>query len=106
MHIRDVAHKRRRNCASDSQTPENAKTEATTGAVLPVLAGAESAVTDPLQKKVVETLAKATKFQLYLDQAYAPAVGQQVNDSVAALMAGSSSPQQVAQEVTEVAGQQ
>jgi raffinose/stachyose/melibiose transport system substrate-binding protein len=88
------------------QTPENAKTEATTGAVLPVIAGAESAVTDPLQKKVVETLASATKFQLYLDQAYAPAVGQQVNDSVAALMAGSSSPQQVAQEVTEVAGQQ
>jgi raffinose/stachyose/melibiose transport system substrate-binding protein len=88
------------------ETPENATYEVATGAVLPVIAEAQAAVKDPLQKKVAEALAGATGFQLYLDQAYAPAVGQQVNDSVAELMAGKASPQQVAQEVTEVAGQQ
>lgn len=73
------------------------------GGTLPVLVGEESAVKDPNLKVVAESLATATGFQLYLDQAYPPAVGAEVNDSVAQLIAGSKTPQQVVEAVTEVA---
>ncbi|MEU9342463.1 extracellular solute-binding protein [Streptomyces sp. NPDC048278] len=71
--------------------------------VLPVVPAAESALTDANLKLVQAQLKAATGFQLYLDQAYAPAVGQQVNDSVASLIAGSKSPQDVAQAITKTA---
>ncbi|NUP16173.1 MAG: extracellular solute-binding protein [Streptomyces sp.] len=71
--------------------------------VLPVVPGAESAITDPNIKAVQAQLKAATGFQLYLDQAYAPAVGQEVNDSVGALIAGSKSPRQVAESITKTA---
>ncbi|WP_372500175.1 extracellular solute-binding protein [Sphaerisporangium perillae] len=74
-----------------------------TGAVLPVLKGEEEAVKDPNLSVVAKALAGASGFQLYLDQAYPPAVGQEVNDSVAALMAGSKTPEQVAQAITQTA---
>jgi raffinose/stachyose/melibiose transport system substrate-binding protein len=70
---------------------------------LPVVPGAESAISDPNTKAVQAQLKAATGFQLYLDQAYAPAVGQEVNDSVAALIAGSKSPEQVTQSITKTA---
>lgn len=73
------------------------------GAVLPVVKGAEDAVKDPNLAVVARTLASATGFQLYLDQAYPPAVGQEVNDSVAELIAGRKTPEQVAQAVTATA---
>ncbi|MFF7759906.1 extracellular solute-binding protein [Streptomyces griseorubiginosus] len=71
--------------------------------ILPVLPNAEKAMTDPNLKLVQAQLKAATGFQLYLDQAYAPAVGQEVNDSVTALIAGSKSPEQVAQSITQTA---
>ncbi|KWV32556.1 extracellular solute-binding protein [Micromonospora rifamycinica] len=74
-----------------------------TGAVLPTVKEATDAITDPNNKVVAQTLAAATGFQLYLDQAYPPAVGQQVNDSVAALVAGSKSPAQILKDITQVA---
>jgi raffinose/stachyose/melibiose transport system substrate-binding protein len=70
-----------------------------------VVKAAGDAVTDPNLKLVADTLAKSTGFQLYLDQAYAPAVGQQVNDSVAELLAGKASPEQVVQAITTAAKQ-
>ncbi|WEO98694.1 extracellular solute-binding protein [Streptomyces sp. FXJ1.172] len=73
---------------------------------LPVVPAAESALTDPDIKAVQAQLTGATGFQLYLDQAYAPALGQQVNDSVAGLIAGSKSPQQVTQAITSTAKQE
>ncbi|MDH2424366.1 extracellular solute-binding protein [Sphaerisporangium sp. TRM90804] len=73
------------------------------GALLPVLKGEEEAVKDPNLAVVAKALATASGFQLYLDQAYPPAVGQEVNDSVAALIAGSKTPEQVTQAVTETA---
>jgi raffinose/stachyose/melibiose transport system substrate-binding protein len=85
--------------------PENARIEAKTAGVLPVVKAAQDAVTDPNLKLVGDTLAHSTGFQLYLDQAYAPAVGQQVNDSVAELLAGKASPEQVAQAITAAAKQ-
>jgi raffinose/stachyose/melibiose transport system substrate-binding protein len=71
--------------------------------VIPVVPAADSALKDPNIKAVQAQLKAATGFQLYLDQAYAPAVGQEVNDSVAALIAGSKSPQQVAESITKIA---
>jgi raffinose/stachyose/melibiose transport system substrate-binding protein len=75
----------------------------TSEAFLPVVKGAESQVGDPNRKLVAEALAKATGFQLFLDQAYAPAVGQEVNDSVADLIAGKKTPEQVTKSITEAA---
>jgi raffinose/stachyose/melibiose transport system substrate-binding protein len=74
-----------------------------TGAVLPVLKGEESAVKDPNLAVVAKQLGAASGFQLYLDQAYPPPVGQEVNDSVAALIAGQKTPEQVADAITQVA---
>lgn len=71
--------------------------------LLPVVKDAESALTDPNLKAVQGAINTATGFQLYLDQAYAPAVGQQVNESVAALIAGKATAQQVAQQITQAA---
>ncbi|MFJ1970381.1 extracellular solute-binding protein [Streptomyces sp. NPDC087903] len=71
--------------------------------VLPVVPAAESAITDPNIQAVQTQLKAATGFQLYLDQAYAPAVGQEINDSVGGLIAGSKSPQQVTESVTKTA---
>lgn len=70
---------------------------------LPVIKGAESQLTDANKKTVAQTLAGATGFQLFLDQAYAPAVGQEINDTVADLIAGKKTPQQVVEAVTKVA---
>ncbi|MBO1330931.1 extracellular solute-binding protein [Streptomyces sp. VRA16 Mangrove soil] len=71
--------------------------------MMPVVKDATSALTDPNLKMVSDMLGKATGFQLYLDQAYPPAVGQEINDSVAALIAGAKSPEQVARSITQVA---
>ncbi|GEB54631.1 extracellular solute-binding protein [Streptomyces gardneri] len=70
---------------------------------LPVVKGAESRLTDANKKVVAESLVKATGFQLFLDQAYPPAVGQEVNDSVADLIAGKKTPEQVTASITEAA---
>ncbi|MFF1411521.1 extracellular solute-binding protein [Streptomyces sp. NPDC058289] len=70
---------------------------------LPVVKGAESQLTDPNRKVVADSLVKATGFQLFLDQAYPPAVGQEVNDSVADLIAGKKTPEQVTKSITEAA---
>lgn len=71
--------------------------------LVPVSKAAQGALTDPNLIAVSDALSKSTGFQLYLDQAYAPAVGQEINDSVAALIAGSKSPEQVTRSVTQVA---
>ncbi len=79
------------------------KAAVATGSVQPVVKGAEEGLTDPNLKTVADTLASASGFQLYLDQAFAPAVGAEVNDSVAALLAGQKTPEQVVQDITTAA---
>ncbi|MFF3495463.1 extracellular solute-binding protein [Streptomyces sp. NPDC002795] len=74
--------------------------------IIPVNKEAESALKDPNLKAVLDMLNNSSGFQLYLDQAYPPAVGQEVNDSVAALIAGSKSPDQVTRSITQVAKSQ
>ncbi|MFC7307155.1 extracellular solute-binding protein [Streptomyces monticola] len=87
-------------------TAESDRILVSKGSMMPVVKEATSALTDRNLKAVSDTLGKATGFQLYLDQAYPPAVGQEINDSVAALIAGSKSPEQVARSVTQVAKSQ
>ncbi|GAA3440804.1 ABC transporter substrate-binding protein [Planomonospora venezuelensis] len=82
---------------------ENQKKFVESGAGLPSQTGAEEAIKDANLKTVATTLAGATGFQLYLDQAYPPAVGQEINDSVAGLIAGSKTPEEVAAAITETA---
>lgn len=73
------------------------------GGIVPVTKGAEAALTDVNLQAVHSALNAAPKFQLYLDQVYAPALGQQINDSVAELYAGKASPEKVAQDIAKVA---
>jgi raffinose/stachyose/melibiose transport system substrate-binding protein len=73
------------------------------GAILPTAKGTESSVKDPNMKAVLDARASASFVQLYLDQAYAPAVGQAVNDAVQGLFAGKSSPQEVSQKIANAA---
>jgi raffinose/stachyose/melibiose transport system substrate-binding protein len=87
-------------------SPANQRKSAATGAVLPTVKDAADGIADPNSKVVAASLAAATGFQLYLDQAYPPAVGQQVNDSVAELIAGSKSPEQIVKDITTVAKSQ
>jgi raffinose/stachyose/melibiose transport system substrate-binding protein len=75
---------------------------AETGAIVPTVKGAEDALKDENLKAVSVALSSATGFQLYLDQAWPPAVGTQVNDSVAELVAGKASPDQVTKAITSV----
>ncbi|GIH76535.1 extracellular solute-binding protein [Planobispora longispora] len=82
---------------------DNQKQFVESGAGLPAVNGAEEAIKDANLKNVAGTLAGATGFQLYLDQAYPPAVGQEINDSVAGLIAGSKTPEQVSAAITETA---
>lgn len=87
-------------------TAESDRILVSKSSMMPVVKDATSALTDPSLKLVSDVLGKATGFQLYLDQAYPPAVGQEVNDSVAALISGSKSPEQVTRSVTQVAKSQ
>jgi raffinose/stachyose/melibiose transport system substrate-binding protein len=73
------------------------------GAILPVIKGSESSVEDPNMKAVLDTRAEASYVQLYLDQAYAPAVGAAVNDAVQGLFAGKSSPEDVSKSIADAA---
>ncbi|MEK8104807.1 extracellular solute-binding protein [Micromonospora sp. M12] len=74
---------------------DNQRKSAATGAVLPTVKDAASGIPDANGKLVAQTLASYTGFQLYLDQAYAPALGSQINDSVAELIAGNKPPAQI-----------
>lgn len=84
-------------------TAESQRKGASTNAIIPVTKGAEDALTDANQQLVAKTVASATGFQLYLDQAWAPAIGTQINVSVTELIAGKASAQQVAESVTNAA---
>lgn len=86
--------------------PEIVSRTVRTRAFLPVVDGTEAAVADVRLEEVVAVLSRVTRFQLYLDQAYPPEVGRQVNDSVAELIAGRAVPEQVTAEVTEAARRQ
>ena len=84
-------------------SPEVANKAGASGSTLPVYKGTESSVEDPNMKAVLDTRGEAEFVQLYLDQAYAPAVGQAINDAVQGLFAGKSSPEDVAKTIADAA---
>lgn len=71
--------------------------------VLPTVAEAEDAVTDPILQAILKARNEAPYFQLYYDQFLPPAVGQVVNDSVEMLFAGVATPAEVAAEIEAAA---
>lgn len=73
---------------------ENMITWAKTDGILATTKGAEAGITDPNSKMVKALVDKCTFFQLYLDQAFPPAVGGAVNDAVQTILAGTASPAQ------------
>jgi raffinose/stachyose/melibiose transport system substrate-binding protein len=76
--------------------------ESNTG-ILPVTVGTESSVTDPNLTSLLDGRAQATYVQLYLDQAFPPAVGLQLNDIIQTLYAETSTPEEVAQAIADAA---
>jgi raffinose/stachyose/melibiose transport system substrate-binding protein len=73
---------------------ENMTTWAKTSGILATTKGAEVGITDPNAKMVKALVDKCTFFQLYLDQAFPPAVGGAVNDAVQTILAGAATPAQ------------
>jgi len=74
-----------------------------TGTTLPVTKGSEVSITDPYQLAVLEGLSQASFVQLYLDQYFSPELGAAVNDAVATLFAGTATPEEVAEAITNAA---
>jgi len=70
---------------------------------LPPTNGAEKAVTDPFLTTVLEKRAESSFAQLYLDQATTPELGAAINDAIQGLFAGTLTPEQVAQAITDAA---
>ncbi|MBX3071097.1 MAG: extracellular solute-binding protein [Thermomicrobiales bacterium] len=75
-------------------------------AILPTVTAAEDAITDPIAKELAELARTANYLQLYYDQFLPPAVGQTVNDAVQGIFAGTLSPEEVAQQIEDVAAQE
>jgi raffinose/stachyose/melibiose transport system substrate-binding protein len=69
-----------------------------------VTLGSEGSITDPFLQDVVEARGNAEYVQLYLDQAYDPDLGADINDAVELLFAGQASGEEVAQTIADAAG--
>lgn len=76
------------------------------GVAIPVVAGGEAGLSDPLLITLQQSLAKAEYFQLYYDQYLPPAMGSVVNDSVQGIFAETLTPEQAAQAVEDSAMQE
>ena len=76
------------------------------GQLLPVADGSEDSIENPFQRQIRDELVQLDYLQVFLDQAYAPAVGTAINDNVQAIFAGTLTPKQAADAVTQVAEQQ
>ena len=72
---------------------------AAAGYIIPVVKGADAAITSPLLREVANELEHSTYHQNFFDQALGPSVGRTVNDVAAELAGGSMSPADAAQAV-------
>ncbi len=61
---------------------------------------------DPNIQEIANKVGEAGYLQLYYDQFLPPAVGATVNDAIQGLFAGTASPEEVAQQIEEVAAQE
>lgn len=73
---------------------ENNAKQAEVSGIIPTTKGAEVGMKDPNAKMVKAIVDQCTFFQLYLDQAFPPAVGGAVNDAVQTILAGTATPAQ------------
>jgi raffinose/stachyose/melibiose transport system substrate-binding protein len=84
---------------------DNQARVAASGGGIPVVKGGEKGLTapdsqaNPAMIEVLKAVAAAKYFQLYYDQYMPSAMGSVINDAVAKLYAGTSTPEQVAQEI-------
>jgi raffinose/stachyose/melibiose transport system substrate-binding protein len=85
---------------------ESQSDHAAQGILVPVVKGGEAAITDPNLKEILRRVGEATYLQLYYDQFLPPAVGAAVNDATQGLFAGTLSPEEVAQQIEDVAAQE
>jgi raffinose/stachyose/melibiose transport system substrate-binding protein len=85
--------------------PEQQSRVAAIAAGIPVVKGGEAGLTDPNMILVQQGFAAADYFQLYYDQYMPSAMGSIINDAVAGLFAGTSTPEQVAQAIEDGAKQ-
>jgi raffinose/stachyose/melibiose transport system substrate-binding protein len=83
-----------------------AKEAAATSAYIPVVKGAETAIADPLQRRLADDLAASTYHQNYFDQDLGPSVGRVINDISVATAAGQTTPEAAAAALQEAAEQQ
>jgi raffinose/stachyose/melibiose transport system substrate-binding protein len=72
----------------------------------PVTPGAESAVSDPTLAGVLKARGASSFTQLYFDKALPTSVGAALNDEIANMFAGSSSPAKIVQAVSDAAKSQ
>jgi raffinose/stachyose/melibiose transport system substrate-binding protein len=72
---------------------------AAAGFIIPVVRGADAAITSPLLRGIAEELKRSTYHQNFYDQALGPSVGRTVNDVAAELAGGSMSPADAAKAV-------
>jgi len=82
---------------------DQARRVGATGTTLPVTVGSQDSVTDPNMQLVLSGLTEATFVQLYLDQFFSPEIGAAVNDAVATLFAGTATPEDVTEAITNAA---
>ena len=71
--------------------------------ILPTVAGAEVAVTDPIMQTILAARNGAPYFQLYWDQFLPPSVATAVLDGVDGIFAGALSPEDAAQMIEDAA---
>jgi raffinose/stachyose/melibiose transport system substrate-binding protein len=74
---------------------------ASTGTGIPPVKGAEAGLKDANMVAVQQMFSAAKYFQLYYDQYMPSAMGAIINDAVAGLYAGTSTPEQVAQTIED-----
>ena len=83
-----------------------AKEAAASGSYIPVVKGANAAITDPLFKRLADDLAATTYHQNYFDQDLGPSVGRVINDVSVSVAAGEMTPEAAAAAIQEAAEQQ
>jgi raffinose/stachyose/melibiose transport system substrate-binding protein len=77
----------------------NQKVVAADSTAIPVVKGAEAAMTDPNMVLVQKSFSEAKYFQLYYDTYLGSDMGSVLNDAIAKLYAGTATPQEVAAEI-------
>ncbi|HEY1348578.1 MAG TPA: extracellular solute-binding protein [Ktedonobacteraceae bacterium] len=82
-------------------SPTNATTLASKGIGLPPIKGALDAISDPLQREVVQMVGGAQYFQLYYDQYLPPAVGQVLLEQTQGLYTNTITPTAAARAIDD-----